>query len=65
MATDDNPHLVPKKQTIGGETVEEHSLADRIKFEEHQNAQGDANATPANGRLGLGVYRTRVRHPRP
>lgn len=65
MATDDDPQLQPKKTTVGGESVEEHSLADRVKFEEHQNANQDASATPTSGKLGLGVFRTRIRHARP
>lgn len=65
MATDDNPQLKPKKQTIGGESVEEHGLADRVAFEKHQAAQQDATATPTDGKLGVGVFRTRIRHARP
>lgn len=65
MATDDNPQLQPKRSTVAGETVEEHSLADRVKWEEHQAAQADRTATPAVNKLGLGVFRTRMRNGRP
>jgi len=65
MAIDDNPETKARKVSVAGETTEEHSLPDRIKFEEHQTAQTDASATPQVGRLGLGVFRTRIRNGRP
>ena len=65
MATDDNPQLQPKKTNISGESVEEHSLADRVKFEQHQSANTDSTATPTAGKLGVGIFRTRIRHARP
>ena len=65
MATDDDPQLQPKKTNISGESVEEHSLGDRVKFEQHQNANADSTATPTEGIVGVGIFRTRIRHARP
>jgi hypothetical protein len=65
MATTDDPQLKAKKTNVGGESVEEHSLADRVKFEQHSTAQQAQTATPAVGKTGLPVFRTRMRHGRP
>lgn len=65
MAIEDNPELNAKKVMVGGESFEEHSLADRVKFDEHQSSQQDRTAKPQKNRLGLGIFRTRVRHGRP
>ena len=65
MAIEDDPQLNVKKATVGGESFEEHSLSDRVKFEEHEAAQGDRTSTPQKNKLGLGIFRTRVRHGRP
>jgi len=53
---------MPRRTVIGGETVEEHSLPDRIAFDNHQAAQ-DAAANMQPGRSML--RRTRLTHPRP
>ena len=65
MATTDNPQLNPKKTNVGGEAVEEHSLADRVKFEQHSTAQQAQTAVPAVKKMGLPIFRTRMRHGRP
>lgn len=54
----------PKRSVIGGETIEEHSLPDRIAYERwkaQQDGAADVAATP--GRSAL--KRTRLTHPRP
>lgn len=65
MAIEDDPELQPKKVTVGGESFEEHSLTDRIKFDEHQAAQADRTSTPTKNKMGLGIFRTRMRNGRP
>lgn len=63
--TTDNPHLNPKTTKIAGETVEEHNLRDRIAYERYLNQQTDQTAQPTPNKLGLGIFRTRIRHGRP
>ena len=52
----------PKRSVIGGETIEEHSLQDRIAYERYKNQQ-EAGAALAENRPLL--KRTRLIHPRP
>ena len=52
----------PKRSVIGGETIEEHSLPDRIDYERYK-AQQEAGAAISEGRPIL--KRTRLIHPRP
>ena len=52
----------PKKSIIGGETIEEHSLPDRIAYERYKNQQ-EAGTAVNQGRSV--VRRTRLTHPRP
>ena len=52
----------PKRSVIGGETIEEHSLPDRIAYERYKNQQ-DAGQGLSQGRPL--VKRTQLRHPRP
>lgn len=66
MAVDDADKLpiedaqhMPRRSTIGGDTVEEHSLKDRIALDEHLNRKTNA------GRSGGGILRQQFRHPRP
>lgn len=65
MAINDEPDQHPKKITVDGEAIEEHSLQDRIAFDKHQAAQEDRAATPKSGRMGLGIFRMRFRNGRP
>ena len=65
MATTDDPQLKLKKTNVGGEAAEEHSLADRVKFEQHSSAQQAQTATPAVKKTGLPIFRFRMRHGRP
>jgi len=54
----------PKKSVIGGETIEEHSLPDRIAYERYKAAKDAADAvaeTPGRSML----KRTRLTHKRP
>lgn len=58
LTIEDAQHM-PRRSTIGGDTVEEHSLQDRIALDNHL-------ATKANaGRSGAGILRQQFRHPRP
>lgn len=53
-----------KRSVIGGETIEEHSLPDRIAYEKwkaQQNDAADVAAVPGRSML----KRTRLTHPRP
>jgi hypothetical protein len=52
----------PKRSVIGGETIEEHSLPDRIAYERYKNQQAAGEAI-SQGRPML--KRTQLRHPRP
>ena len=52
----------PKRSVIGGETIEEHSLPDRIAYERYKNQQTAGEAI-SQGRPML--KRTQLRHPRP
>jgi hypothetical protein len=52
----------PKRSVIGGETIEEHSLPDRIAYERYK-AQQTAGDGLSEGRPLL--KRTQLRHPRP
>ena len=55
---------MPKRSVIGGETIEEHSLSDRIEYERYKRQQEAADAVAAvPGRSML--KRTRLTHPRP
>jgi len=50
----------PKRSVIGGETIEEHSLKDRIEYERYKRQQDAAEAN----QNGL-IKRVRYTHPRP
>lgn len=52
----------PKRSVIGGETIEEHSLTDRIDYERYKNQQSAGTDLAANKSI---VKRTQLRHPRP
>lgn len=52
----------PKRSVIGGETIEEHGLKDRIEFERWK-AQQDSAADLPSGRSML--RRTTLTHRRP
>ncbi len=52
----------PKRSVIGGETIEEHSLTERIKYEKHKATQQAGDDLAANKSI---VKRTQLRHPRP
>lgn len=52
----------PKRSVIGGETIEEHSLPDRIDYERYKNQQSAGTDLAANKSI---VKRTQLRHPRP
>jgi len=52
----------PKRSVIGGETIEEHSLPDRIAYERYKAQQAAGAALASNQSL---VRRTRLIHPRP
>ena len=52
----------PKRSTIGGETIEEHSLPDRIEYERYKQQQEAAAATTPGRSM---LKRTRLTHPRP
>lgn len=60
--TPEEAAAAPKRSVIGGETIEEHSLADRIAYERWK-AQQDAAAEAPPGRSML--KRTRLTHRRP
>jgi hypothetical protein len=60
--TPEEAAAAPKRSVIGGETIEEHSLPDRIEFERWK-AQQEAAAAVVPGRSML--KRTRLTHPRP
>lgn len=49
----------PRKATIGGETIEEHSLTDRIAYEKF--AAGQVNASNPE----RAIRRVQIRHVRP
>lgn len=65
MALNDELALVPKKVNNSGESHEEHSLKDIIEFERYRKQNSDEEATPQIGKLGLPIFRTRIRHGRP
>ncbi len=52
----------PLRSVIGGETIEEHNLKDRIAYEQWK-AQQDAAAALPDGRSL--IRRTRLTHTRP
>lgn len=52
----------PLRSVIGGETIEEHSLQDRIAYERWKAQQAAAEAAPPGRSM---LKRTRLTHPRP
>jgi hypothetical protein len=66
MALDlDDAANAPKRTMIGGDTVEEHSLSDRIEYAKYLDqlqARDDAAAAGAGRSM---LKRTRLTHERP
>lgn len=52
----------PLRSVIGGETIEEHNLRDRIEFERWKAQQAAATETPDGRSM---IRRTRLTHRRP
>jgi hypothetical protein len=52
----------PKRSVIGGETIEEHSLKDRIEYERWKAQQDSAGDLPAGRSM---LRRTTLTHRRP
>ena len=60
--TPEEAAAAPKRSVIGGETIEDHNLKDRIAYEQWK-AQQDAAAALPDGRSM--IRRTRLTHTRP
>lgn len=60
--TPEEAAAAPKRSVIGGETIEEHSLQDRIAYERWKAQQAAAESTPPGRSM---LKRTRLTHPRP
>jgi hypothetical protein len=52
----------PLRSVIGGETIEEHNLKDRIEFERWKAQQNAASELPDGRSM---IRRTRLTHRRP
>ena len=65
MTIETTPEHLPKKTTIAGETVEEHTLTDRLAYERYKNQQAAKDAEPVVGKFGIGIFRTRIHHGKP
>lgn len=60
--TPEEAAAAPKRSVIGGETIEEHSLQDRIAFERWKAQQESAGDTPAGRSM---LRRNTLVHRRP
>lgn len=58
MATQSSdPSATPKKVTVGGNTVEQHGLKDRLEYDRHQSADTEAKKRSFGLRLGRFSHR--------